>query len=147
MPRADFTGHGNQSEVSHEKAPCIFSDDPGTGGKDLLDIARIALGAIRDEDLVGSDRGAAALELVFRHEFPEKGMPLLGAVPPECAILSHFIDSAVKGLNADWRQRPCYIPDAQLDNRFIGMGILVCRDTFCNVGEQIRCLKLFLNGK
>ena len=110
--------------------------------KDVENVAAVALRAIGDEDLVGTDVAAASLEIVFGNRLPQPSVTLLRAVTVEAFGGAHRIDGALHRLAAGQGQRFGHIADSQTDQRSVGVGGAEGLHPAADFGEQVARLEL-----
>ena len=111
-------------------------------GKDVADVAAVALGAVGNEDLVVFDIYAAGTEVVFGNGGAQEVVALLGAVAVEVLERSHVVHGGMHGIDNRRRQRAGYVADAHLDHLRLGMRRGVLGGTAGNLGKQVATGKL-----
>ncbi len=111
--------------------------DPHVGRQQFLEISRVALGAVADEDLVGRNLGPEGLVVVPGDRLAQEIVPLLGAVPAEMLLGPHFVDGLVKGRDTGGGERPGDVPDAEPDDLLPGVPVFVFRDPPGDIGKQV----------
>ena len=114
----------------------------GVAGEDFLDVAAVALGPVRDEDLVGLDPAAAGGVVVLSHRLAEEGIPLLRPVALEGGALGHLVGRGVERLDAHGRQGLRDVADPEADHGLLRVGRDIGVHPAGDVGEQIRGLEL-----
>jgi hypothetical protein len=85
-------------------------------GKNFLDIAVVALGAVADKNFIRGNISPPGLEIMAGNFFPQKFIPLFGTVAPKRFSVGHFVYSPVEGLNAGRGQGAGDITDAQFNH-------------------------------
>ena len=65
----------------------------------LLEVARIALGSVVDEDLIYAEADATGSKVVLQDGFAQEFVALFGSVAPETVSSSHLVNSLVHGFN------------------------------------------------
>ena len=103
-------------------------------------VCKVALGAVRDKDLVLGDLGAAA-GVVALNGLLEEGVALLRAVAVEALFGAHLLGSVAHGLHHTLCQRLGHIADAQTDDLLFRVCFLICSYLVGNVHEQVAGLQ------
>ena len=103
----------------------------------LLDVTRITLGAVVDENLRGVKVYAARGEVVLQDGFAQKVVAMLGAIAVERLLDSQVVYGAVHGFNHRWTQGLGDIAYSQTDDVGIGMGHAVGVDLLGHIGEEV----------
>jgi hypothetical protein len=88
---------GHDIGVQVDRVDRVGNGNAGIGVENLLDIPRIALGAVADEYFVGTDVGPAGLKIIFGNRFAQEFIALLRTVSAETGIGGHLVNSLVKG--------------------------------------------------
>lgn len=76
-------------------------------------------------------------EVIFEDGFYQEVISLFGAVAAEGAFVGHFVYGLVHGFDADGRQRPGHVADAQADDVLFGVSDFECVDFLGDVREQV----------
>jgi len=112
---------GHDVGVDVDGVDRIGDRDDVVVAEDVEDVARVALGAVRDKNLVRSDAETGIL--VFDNGFAKEGITLLRPVALESARVSEFVDGIVHGLAAGFGERLGHVADTTADEAFRGFGI------------------------
>jgi hypothetical protein len=81
-------------------------------GEELLDVSRVAFGAVAHKYFVGCDVGTVRAVVMLRDSLAQEGIALLGSVAPKRRIACHLVGRRVEGGDAGRGQRARHIPDA-----------------------------------
>ena len=92
----------------------IAHSDDVISGKDVADIAAVALGAIGNKDLIFVDFNAARAEIIIGNSLAKEIVALLGTVAVEGVDTRHIVNSSMHCINYGRRQGSSYIADAHL---------------------------------
>ena len=112
------------------------------GAEDVEDVAAVALGAIGDEDLLGTDVTAAGLEIVLSNRLPQPQVTLLRAVAMEALAVAQLVYGRLHGIAAGFWQWFGHIADAQANQRRIGVGFTEKLHPPGDFREEITSLEL-----
>ena len=85
--------------------------------KNLLEIARIAFGTVRDKYLRHIKVNAAGFIIVFNYRFGKERISLLRAIAPERVSRCHLVDGIVHCFDNRRSKRLCNITDTEFDYR------------------------------
>ena len=110
--------------------------------EELLDVAAVALRAVRDEDLVGRHVHAVGLEVVLRDGLAEEVITLLGTVAAERLARGLVVHGAVHRGDHGGREGLGDVADAEADHLRLRVRVLVGLDAVGDFGEQVRSLYL-----
>ena len=112
--------------------------------EDIQDIGGIALGTIRNENLIGTDLYSSGGKIIFGDGFAQEFITQFRAVAAEGVAVGHFIDGGVKRLHAGGGQGLGHVANAAANQArggvWVGLGKFV--HTAANLGEEITGLQL-----
>src|SRR5262249_36170928 len=114
---------GHDGRVHVDGGDGVGGGDDIIRGEDVEDVAGVALGAVGDEDLIGSDVGVAGVEVVLGDGFAEEVVALLGAVAVEGFAAGHVVHGLVHGFDDGGRKGLGDVADAHADD--LGGGVVL----------------------
>ena len=106
-------------------------------GKNLLQIARIALGSVRDKDLIDIDTDAARTEIVLDDGLAQKLLTLIGWIALEAFVIGHFLSSLFHRIDYGSRDALDHVADPQADDISLRVGLGKSIDPARNLGKEI----------
>ena len=108
----------------------------------LLEVARIALGAVIDKDFVKTQSDTTGGKIVLQNSFAQEVVALLGTVTTETVGSSHLVDGLVHSLNDSRTEWLGDITNTQRDDIGLGVHHLEGIDLLGNIGEQVVVLEI-----
>ena len=108
----------------------------------LLEVARVTLGSVVDEDLVETEAHAARCKVVLHDSFTQEFVSLLGSITSESVSCCHLVDGLMHRLDDGRTERLCDITDTERDDVGLGVHHLEGIDLLGNVSEQVVVLQV-----
>ena len=115
----------------------VADRDCGIEAENFLDIAGIALCAVRNKNLIRTNLRTARLIVKFDHLIPEEGIAVFRPVAAEGLRFSHLVDRLVQCLNDRRAKRLRHVADAHPDDALALMRVGKSGDLLRNRRKQI----------
>ena len=114
-----------------------YGDADVVGDKELLEVARIALGTIANKDFVSRDVGTARLEVDTGDGFSQKVVAVVWPIATERGVSAHFLCGLRHRLDASLGECAGHVADTESNDGGIRMGLRKLADAPSDVGEKI----------
>ena len=123
--------------VNIDRIDRVTDGNRAVGGENVTDVAGVAFGAVRDENLIRLDLHPEAAIMDVGDFLPQEIIAKLRTIAAEGCGFRLFSDGLVQGGDDAGRQRPGHIANAQTDDRTVRIGSGERTDALGDVGEQV----------